>query len=155
MRIAGFRDSQAGWLRIYFERQYEDFVPLPESSSVSVSRAAPAGLCINTLSAVGFLGAERSRTIAGSFAPGMPVACDRQNLAYFERSAEAGKHEITATCGGALALRFEDRDCYAGSCCGFGFAGPGLVVSYFVSARRPSGPGLRMAYWRLARGEGL
>jgi hypothetical protein len=148
MRVAGTRGGQAGWLRIYFERQYAEFESLPAGSSIS--HATPKGLILNMVSAIQGFGAERNPTISGPFEPGMPVAFSGANQAYFDPPSEAGIHQISVNCGARMNLRLKDPDCNAASCCGFQFSGPFLVVNYLVSSKAASGKGLRIAFWRLA-----
>jgi hypothetical protein len=147
-RIAGTRDGQTGWLRVFFDKHYDEFLPLP--SQACIGRAQPEGLCVNLLDTVEFLGVDGRPRRYGNLEPGMPVGCAGPNLAYFDRG-DSPIHQLTVYAGVPLGLEFEDRDCHANSCCGLCFTGASLVVSYLVPSKPPSGRGLRIAHWRLRK----
>ena len=148
-RIAGTRDGQTGWLRVFFDKHYDEFAPLP--SQACISRAQPAGLCVNLLDTIEFLGVEQGPRHYGNLEPGMPIGCASPSLAYFSRGDTPMRHELTVYAGIPLGLEFEDRDCHANSCCGLLFAGASLVVSYIVPLKPKSERGLRIAHWRLRK----
>ncbi len=148
-RIAGTRDGQTGWLRVFFEKHYEEFAPLPSQSCIS--GAQPSGLCVNLLETIEFLGVDQAPRHYGNLEPGMPIGCASPNLAYFNRGASPMRHELTVFAGLPLGLEFEDRDCHANSCCGLCFEGASLVVSYIVPLKPKSERGLRIAHWRLRK----
>jgi hypothetical protein len=148
-RIAGTREGQTGWLRVFFDKHYDEFAPLP--SHASIARAQPEGLCVNLLDTIEFLGVDGRPRRYGNLEPGMPVGCRSPNLAYFDRGDSPMRHELTVYAGVPLGLEFEDRDCHANSCCGLCFAGSSLVVSYIAPLKPPSERGLRIAHWRLRK----
>jgi len=148
-RIAGTRDGQTGWLRVFFDRHYDEFMPLPKQACIS--RADPSGLCVNLLDTVEFLGVDQAPRHYGNLEPGMPVACSGSSVAYWNRVDSAERHELTVFAGVPLGLEFEDRDSNANTCCGFGFSGPGLVVSYIVPLKPKCDRGMRIAHWRLRK----
>jgi hypothetical protein len=148
-RIAGTRDGQTGWLRVFFDKHYDEFAPLP--SQASIARAYPSGFCVNLLDTVEFLGVDQGSRYYGSLEPGMPVGCASPSLAYFNRGDSPMRHELTVFAGIPVGLDFEDRDCHANSCCGLLFAGASLVVSYIVPLKPKSERGLRIAHWRLRK----
>ncbi|HLK65575.1 MAG TPA: hypothetical protein VKU19_19190 [Bryobacteraceae bacterium] len=146
-RIAGTRDGQTGWLRVFFERHYDEFTPLP--SQASIARAEPSGLCVNLLETIEFLGVDQPSRHYGTLEPGMPVGCSGPNMAYFNRADSPMRHQLTVFAGLPIGLDFEDRDCHPNSCCGLSFDGPSLVVSYIVPSKPKSERGLRFTHWRL------
>jgi hypothetical protein len=148
-RIAGTRDGQTGWLRVFFDKQYEEFAPLP--SQACIAKAQPSGLCVNLLETIEFLGVDEALRHYGNLEPGMPIGCASPNLAYFNRSASPMRHELTVFAGPPLGLELEDRDCHTNSCCGLCFAGANLVVSYLVPLKPQCERGLRIAHWRLRK----
>jgi hypothetical protein len=148
-RIAGTRGGKTGWLRVFFERNYDEFEPLPDKSCIST--ASPHGLCVNTLDTIEFLGVDRAPGRYGRLQPAMPVGYSKPNLGYFERSVSHGKHEITVSAGVPLGLTFEDPECDANSCCGLFFSESNFVVTYIVPSKSKTGRGLKVAHWGLLK----
>src|SRR5206468_12580459 len=108
-RIIGTRDRNAGWLRVFLDRQYDEFVALP--SGACISRADPYGLCVNELETIEFHGVERPAGRFSHVEPGMPVGYSIPNLARFDRAQEAGRHELIVIAGIPFGVRFEDSNC--------------------------------------------
>ena len=149
MRVAGTRDGRTGLLVICFERHYDEFVPLPEGSSIST--ASPSGLCINAVDTLEFAGAAPPPGNYSNLEPGMPAGYVKPNLVYFDRSAVPGRHELTVFAGVLCGVMFEDRECGPDSCCALGFAGPNLVVNYIIPSKSACGQGLKIVYWRMVK----
>jgi hypothetical protein len=150
VRIAGVREGFAGWLHIFLDKRYDEFAPLPPGSCIS--RADPAGLCVNVVETIDFFGIDRPPGRYGDLAPRMPVGYAKPYLAYFDRARSPGApHELTVFAGIPCGVSFEDPDCHADSCCGLYFAGENLVVSYFVPATSKAGQGMKFVHWRLSK----
>lgn len=147
-RIPGTREGATGWLRVFLDKHYDEFVPLPREACIS--RAEPYGLCVNELDTIDFVGIDRAPGRYTDLEPGMAVGYARPYLAYFERAPAPGKHELTVVAGIPYGVRFEDKDCHKNSCCGIQFAEESLVLSYFVPSRLKKEPGLKVVYWRLS-----
>jgi hypothetical protein len=149
VRIAGARAGFMGWLRIFPEKHYDEFAPLPIGSCIS--RAEPAGSCVNVLDTIEFLGVDRPPGRYGDLEPRMPVGYVKPNLAYFDRTQSSDSHQLTVFAGVPFSVSFDDRSCHADSCCGLSFAGDSLVVSYLLPSGPKSAQGLKVVYWRLSK----